>query len=279
MINTVNCQRKNPFTSGNNDYVSFKQLLMAVPVIFLYSVIDIHRSAYDMEGYCIQPVASVHPVTYLKQSYESAHDPLALDAIYNDQVDDEIVMLMHSITQMNYLGEMDKLGHNYACIKYTDVEIFNYNFFVWCSSFFFIGLQFTHFDVGPMTRFTLDPAAMALWGPGMWTMFFVLFGMIGVILVDVCYHYYAIGYLMYYGAWAVALFGAIIWQTKRVAPERSIHVHHYTLGLIIMSFLCYQGTFFTLVHGFFNGMFIEGGSRWGFDRIWPYNPTEEVSDD
>jgi hypothetical protein len=24
MINTVNCERKNPFTSGNNDYVSFK---------------------------------------------------------------------------------------------------------------------------------------------------------------------------------------------------------------------------------------------------------------
>ena len=52
---------------------------------------------------------------------------------------------------------------------------------------------------------------MALWGPGMWALFFVLFGMIGVILVDVCYHYYAIGYLMYYGAWAVALVGAIIW--------------------------------------------------------------------
>jgi hypothetical protein len=49
--------------------------------------------------------------------------------------------------------------------------------------------------------------------------------------------------------------------------------------MIIMSFLCYQGKFFTLVHGFFNGMFIEGGARWGFDRIWPYNPTEKISDD
>ena len=58
-----------------------------------------------------------------------------------------------------------------------------------------MGLQFTHFDVGPMTRFTLDPAAMALWGIGMWTIFAVLFGMIALIVVDVCYHYYNIGYL------------------------------------------------------------------------------------
>lgn len=80
---------------------------------------------------------------------------------------------------------------------------------------------------------------MALWGPGMWTIFFILFGMIGLILVDISYHYYVIGYIKYYAIWAVALVAAIIWQTKRVAPERSVHIHHYTLGMIIMSFLCY----------------------------------------
>lgn len=61
---------------------------------------------------------------------------------------------------------------------------------------------------------------MATWGPGMWTVFFVLFGLIGLILSDVCYHYYVIGYLKYYGIWAAALFAAIMWQTRRVAPER-----------------------------------------------------------
>ena len=49
--------------------------------------------------------------------------------------------------------------------------------------------------------------------------------------------------------------------------------------MIIMSFLCYQGHFFTFVHGFFNGMFIEGGCRWGFDMIWPYNNTKPISDE
>ena len=46
-----------------------------------------------------------------------------------------------------------------------------------------------------------------------------------------------------------------------------------------MSFLCYQGKFFTLVHGFFNGMFIEGGCRWGFDPIWTPRESVEVTDD
>ena len=140
---------------------------------------------------------------------------------------------------MNYLGEVDHAVKQYTCETYTDVQIFNYNFFIWCTSFFFVGLQFTHFDVGFFENFTLDPASMALWGPGMWTIFFILFGMIGLILVDICFHYYVIGYLKYYAGWAVVLVSAIIWQTKRVAPERSIHIHHYTLGLIIMSFLCY----------------------------------------
>jgi hypothetical protein len=202
-----------------------------------------------------------------------------LSAIYDDKVDDELVALLHSLTRMNYLGEMDVAAREYSCETYENAQVFNYNFFIWCTSFFFVGLQFTHFDVGFMENFTLDPATMATWGPGMWMVFVVLFGLIGLILGDVCYHYYAIGYLKYYGIWAAALVAAMMWQTRRVAPERKIHVHHYTLGLIIMSFLCYQGKFFTLVHGFFNGMFIEGGARWGFDRIWPYVDSTEVTDD
>lgn len=164
-----------------------------------------------MEGYCTQPTTQAHPITYLKQSQESTHDPLGLASIYDDQVDDEFVLLLHSITQMNYLGEMDKVGHEYACIEYSNVEVFNYNFFIWCSSFFFIGLQFTHFDVGPMKRFTLDPEAMKTWGAGMWTIFCVLFGMIGVVLFDVSLHYIKLGILKYYIGWGVALVGAIIW--------------------------------------------------------------------
>jgi hypothetical protein len=177
------------------------------------------------------------------------------------------------------LGEVDTAVRAYGCETYSDVQIFNYNFFIWCFSFFWVGLQFTHADEGFMQNFTLDPATMATWGPGMWTVFVVLFGLIGLILADVCYHYYAIGILKYYGLWAVVLVSALVWQSKRVAPERKIHVHHYVLAFIVMSFLCYQGKFFTLVHGFFNGMFIEGGARWGFDMIWPPVDNPPCTDD
>jgi hypothetical protein len=95
--------------------------------------------------------------------------------------------------------------------------VFNYNFFVWCTSFFFLGLQFTHFDAGPMAHFTLDPATMATWGAGMWTLFVILFGLIGLILADVLYHYYILGIVKYYVAYAIALVTALIWQSRRVS--------------------------------------------------------------
>lgn len=119
--------------------------------------------------------------------------------------------MFHSLTKSNYLGEIDHATKDFSCKTYKNKDVFNYNFFIWCTSFFFVGLQFTHFDVGFMQNFTLDPQVMATWGPGMWTAFFILFGLIGAILGDVCLHYYAIGYLKYYGIWAVALFSAIMW--------------------------------------------------------------------
>lgn len=160
------------------------------------------------------------------------------------------------------------------------MEVFNYNFFVWCSSFFFLGLQFTHFDAGPMAHLTFDPATMATWGPGMWLLAIVLIGLIALILADVMYHYYLLGIVKYYAAYGIALFVALKWQSARVKPEgRAIHIHHYCIGFVVMSFLSFQGKFFTLIHGFFNGMFLEGGCRWGFDMIWPYNEGPTVSDD
>ena len=49
-----------------------------------------------------------------------------------------------------------------------------------------------------------------------------------------------------------------------------MHIHHYVLSLIVLSFLGYQSVFLTVVHGAFNGIFIEGASHWGLDPIWIY---------
>ena len=96
-----------------------------------------------------------------------------------------------------------------------------------------------------MKHFTLDPTVMRTWGKGMWFIFFVLFGMIAAILAFTIKGYIAAGVLKYYVAWASALFGFLVWNTKRLAPERHIHVHHYLLAMIILSLVCFQSVFLT----------------------------------
>jgi len=84
---------------------------------------------------------------------------------------------------------------------------------------------------------------------------------------------------MRYGIWAVILVGGIVLNTKRLSPGRELHVHHYVLAWIMLSFICYQNEVLTICHGWAMGVFIEGGCRWGFDAIWtPVEPTNEVDD-
>lgn len=45
-------------------------------------------------------------------------------------------------------------------------------------------------------------------------------------------------------------------------------MHHYFLFFIFLTLVSFQNPMLTIVHGFFNGGFIEGGARWGFDPVW-----------
>ena len=50
---------------------------------------------------------------------------------------------MHSVAEARYMGDFqDKVmgPTNPDCHKYTDEEIFHYNFFVWTLAFFLLGL-------------------------------------------------------------------------------------------------------------------------------------------
>ena len=42
-INLVNCQRKNPFTSGNNHYKDIKMMLMMTPLLYFISGLVVFR--------------------------------------------------------------------------------------------------------------------------------------------------------------------------------------------------------------------------------------------
>ena len=78
-----------------------------------------------------------------------------------------------------------------------------------------------------------------------------------------------------YAIWSAILVGFIVWNTKRLSPDRALHIHHYCLAWMMLTFICYQSEVLTVCHGWAMGVFIEGGCRWGFDAIWePVSPED-----
>jgi hypothetical protein len=49
-----------------------------------------------------------------------------------------------------------------------------------------------------------------------------------------------------------------------------MHVHHYNVGIIVIIFIGYQHPFTTFIHGIFNGIMIEGLTRWNCGPIFIY---------
>jgi len=129
-INLINCQRKNPFTSGNNTYKDIKILLIVAPIIFLLSGVVIFRQANDLSGYCGQQSeeangASHHGKTiFLKMSEEDASNVDTLGAVL--ETEDDMVLLFHTLQQSNYLKSYKGRAEP-ACETYTQEEIFKWN--------------------------------------------------------------------------------------------------------------------------------------------------------
>ena len=86
------------------------------------------------------------------------------------------LLLMHTIAQTGYFSEfIEKLSDfTPTCHKYTDGEIFHYNYYAWCLGFFLLGLQFVHLDAGPLQHFVLVWSVMKTWGWAMWLVFIAL---------------------------------------------------------------------------------------------------------
>lgn len=118
---------------------------------------------------------------------------------------------------------------------------------------------------------------MKTWGPALWAIFVsIVVSILFLIYLDMkdlqqCDK--LTRYVVYLGA----LIAFTVWNTKRQAPEKVIHIHHYCIGFLIVTIIGYQSELLTLVHGFAMGMMIEGGCRWGFDPIW--TPVHANCDD
>lgn len=181
----------------------------------------------------------------------------------DESVTDPTLKLFYSIGELNLAGENDVPN----CHTYTPMEIFKFNYFVWTLGFFF-GLQWTHADVGPLQKITLEWDIIKTWGKGLWILFLSLVAIILGIVFVVFRVYYEIGYLKWYALYAIWGIGFIYIKTRCEKGKKKLHIHHYFWSAIIVTFLCYQSVFITFVAGFFNGVNLEGGANWGYDPIW-----------
>jgi hypothetical protein len=95
--------------------------------------------------------------------------------------------------------------------------------------------------------------------------FVALLVIIKSILTNFFYDYEKAGKLTEYAVVAVCIVGYFVYNARKADD---VHIHHYTIAWIILSFTGYQNIFATVVSGIFNGIMIEGGSFYGWDPIF-----------
>jgi len=109
---------------------------------------------------------------------------------------------------------------------------------------------------------------MKNWPWYLWAVFACLVLFLFGSLSYLFYLYWTVGFFtIYVGLVALAIF-SFIGITKYFAGTKELHIHHYVLGMFVLTFTCYQNFFVTVLNGVFAGIMIEGGSRWGYDPIW-----------
>jgi hypothetical protein len=181
-------------------------------------------------------------------------------------LEDPFMQLASSVDNSDYLGGPGPHG-------YSKEQVFTYNYLIWTLAFF-LCLQFTHADEGIMKQFVLDPAVMKNWPPVLWAVFAGLVSFLGALVVIIVKLYLALSIVK----WYICFIGAVgVWFYLKARKATDIHIHHYCIGAAVVSICCYQDIFITLVSGIFNGIMIEGASRWGYDPVFTY-PSERLAD-
>ena len=67
----------------------------------------------------------------------------------------------------------------------------------------------------------------------------------------------------------VALFVLMIF----LFPNRTTHIHHWSVGLIVLLFLGSSDLLTAAIHAFLNALVVEGGAFWGYDGVWRFPET------
>jgi len=78
---------------------------------------------------------------------------------------------------------------------------------------------------------------MKTWGLAMWVLFAFLMVLLASILYTAGTQYYALGLIPFYFMWATIIYTVLKLNTiKQKANNKVIHIHHYFLALVMMSF-------------------------------------------
>ena len=145
-------------------------------------------------------------------------------------------------------------------------EVFFYNYFYWTFSFF-LGLQWSHADEGILQRFVLNWEYMKLWPSILWIVFFSMIFFL-ISLFCIVFHYYVKFNLhKIYFYWGMFVFFLMFFMTINSVET---HIHHYTVSMVMITFIGYQHKLLTITHAIFCGIMIEGASKYGYDPIWTF---------
>lgn len=119
-----------------------------------------------------------------------------------------------------------------------------------------------------MRKFVLKWDAMKKWPIVLWivsvALILITLGFMGYFM----YAYWICGMFFWYMGWCILIVVVLVLITVIVRKTHRLHMHHYTVGMIILLTVGYQSIPAAILSGFSNGMMIEGGARWGYDPVW-----------
>jgi len=258
-------KRRTPFTSRDGSFKDIKILMKVAPILFFFAPIIFIRDTYDMQRNC--PVINQD---FIQNSYEDGYFVNGIG--YKDIKASPEIPHSHihspSKIDLNYMDieeNLENLEFEH-CHTFTRSEVFWYNFIHLI--FYFIGLNFTHADVGILQDFTLDWEVMKNWPPILWVIFVGLVAFLIFTVSHLFMLYYQSNVLPFYGILLTLYIGFFVIKTWLLRGKKELHIHHYVLGFTVVLLCGYQSYFVTILAAVFTGIFVEGASRWGFDPIW-----------
>jgi len=115
---------------------------------------------------------------------------------------------------------------------------------------------------------------MKKWPAIYWAVAVAILALFISILCVISVHYKAANVQSYYIIWAILLSSWFYYKSRGC---KEVHIHHYVIMMVLLSFTCYQDVFTTIISALFNGIMIEGASMYGYDPIFVHTHPREGS--